>query len=186
MIIIAAMILRADIMLLGLDVGEGSLTEITQQTLLFLVVCCFVYISVINSQQRHFHVLLAGFFTCMLIREFDGYFDKLFVHGFWFYPAILVAFFSIAFSWRGNKATITALLAFINHKCFYSLSSALVIILFFSRLIGMGDLWQELMAENYVRGVKNSIEEGSELLGYSLLFYSSLVYTADMYKRKVQ
>lgn len=183
-IILAAMIFRADIMLFGFDVGEDSLTEVTQQTLLFLVVCCFVYISRINPQQRHFHMLLAGFFACMLIRELDAYFDRLVQHGFWFYPAILVALTSIAYAWQENKATVTALAAFMDHKCFYCLSSALMIILFFSRLFGMGDLWQELMADNYDRQVKNSIEEGIELLGYSLLFYSSLVYTGDMHNRK--
>ncbi len=183
-IILAAMIFRADILLFGFAVGEDSLTEVTQQTLLFLMACCFVYISIINPQQRHFHILLAGFFTCMLIRELDQFFDRTVQHSFWVYPALLVAFASIVYALKEKNAAVTALRAFINHKCFYGLCNALVIILFFSRLFGMEDMWQEIMAENYNRQLKKIIEEGVELLGYSLLFYSSLVYTGDMHTRK--
>lgn len=184
LVILVAMIIRADIMLFGFDVDEYSLTEISQQTSLLLVVCCFIFISKFYSQHRHFHVLLAGFFTCMLIRELDVYFDQLIQHGFWFYPAIFVALASITYAWRGNEANVSALVEFINHKCFYSFCSALVIILVFSRLFGMGDLWQVLMGDNYIRQVKNSFEEGIELLGYSLLFYNTVVYTMDMHKRE--
>ncbi|NMP16927.1 hypothetical protein [Thalassotalea sp. Y01] len=185
-VFIVAMIIRVDIMLLSSNINEDSLTEITQQTLLLLVVCCFLSICLFTQQHRHFHVLLAGFFACMLIRELDAYFDQLIRHGFWVYIVLFVALGSITYAWQEKRDNITALTNLINHNCFYSFCTALVIILVFSRLFGMGDLWQELMGDNYVRQVKNSFEEGIELLGYSLLFYNTVVYTTDIHNHQRQ
>lgn len=183
-VLLVIMVLRIDVMLLSNHINEYSLTEFTQQTLLFLVVCCFAYIAKAYRQLRHFHVLVTGFFGCMLIREFDAFFDDLIRHGFWVYPAVLVALASIGYAWLGGQSTTTGLSVFINHKHFYSLTTALVTILVFSRLFGMGDLWDTLVTNNSKRAIKNLAEEGTELLGYALLSYNSLMYMLDMEANK--
>ncbi len=53
---------------------------------------------------------------------------------------------------------------------------AIATLLVFSRLFGMGEMWQGLMQENYMRGVKNTAEEGVELLSYSLIVFSAIWY----------
>ena len=179
-ILLVIVVLRIDVMLLNNHINEYSLTEFAQQTLLFLVVCCFAYIAKTYRQLRHFHVLVTGFFGCMLIREFDAFFDELIKHGFWVYPAVLVALVSIGYAWLGGQSTTVGLSVFVNHKHFYSLTTALVIILVFSRLFGMGDLWEALVTDNSKRAIKNLAEEGAELLGYALLSYNSLMYMLNI------
>ncbi|MGN2613391.1 hypothetical protein ACTFQ6_16755 [Aliivibrio fischeri] len=64
------------------------------------------------------------------------------------------------------------------------MSCALVVVLVFSRLVGMNHLWQILLQGDYIRTVKNLAEEGTELLGYSLLAYSALGFGYQV--RKIQ
>ncbi|MGF1911717.1 hypothetical protein L4C38_20070 [Vibrio kasasachensis] len=49
-----------------------------------------------------------------------------------------------------------------------------VLLLVFSRIYGMGAFWQDVMNEYYVREVKNIVEEGIELLCYSLICLSGI------------
>ena len=52
----------------------------------------------------------------------------------------------------------------------------MLIVLVFSRLFGMHQLWQHLMLDGYNRVVKNIAEEGTELLGYSICWLASTRY----------
>ena len=160
--------------------GEHSLTEYYQQVLIFSVTCCFVYAVKIDNDNCHFHVLVMGFFTCMLIRELDGFFDQI-AHGFWLYPALFVFVTCSFYASRNKNGTQEGLAKFINHRNFQSIVTALVIILIFSRLFGMGELWKTILADNYIRTAKDTAEEGVELLGYSLLFFSVLGYIRSLH-----
>ncbi|WP_231472338.1 hypothetical protein [Pseudoxanthomonas suwonensis] len=55
----------------------------------------------------------------------------------------------------------------------------LVLLLIYSRLFGMTALWEGLLADSYVRVVKNAAEECTELLGYTLVMASALTYAAQ-------
>lgn len=179
----AYLVIRIDILVLKNDLGEHSLSEYYQQTLLLLVVISFLYIARINAQLRHFSVLVAGFFACMLIRELDSYFDTLVMHGFWLYLAFLVAFLCSCYAMKEKSQLLITSALFFESSYFYTMSSAIVIILVFSRLFGMSDLWQVLLGEHYIRGVKNVVEEGVEILGYSLLIYSSLGFVIEVQRK---
>jgi len=180
-LIVAAVCLTIflDVMVLEHGVGERSLTEYYQQILIFSVACCFAYAVKRDKANRHFHVLVMGFFTCMLIRELDSFFDQI-VHGFWLYPALLVFVTCSLYASRNNRSTLEGLAQFTRHRNFQSIVTALVIILIFSRLFGMGELWEAILADNYIRLAKNIAEEGTELLGYSLLFFSSIGYVRSL------
>lgn len=167
-------------MILEHGVGEHSITEFYQQTLLFLVVFCFVYAFKVEHSNRHFHLLVIGFFTCMLIRELDAFFDELVVHGFWIYPALGVFFVCVTYALQNKQGTLAGLAQFTQNRYFQGISTALVIVLIFSRLFGIGELWETILAGNYVRLAKNTVEEGVELLGYSLLFYHALGYARSV------
>lgn len=180
---IVCLTIFSDVMLLEHGIGEHSLTELYQQTLLFLVVFCFLYAVKVDNRHRHFHVLVAGFFTCMLIRELDGFFDQLVIHGFWIYPALLVFFICSAYALQNKQGTLEGLASFTRHHYFQGITIALVIILIFSRLFGIGELWETILADNYIRLAKNTAEEGVELLGYSLLFYSAFGYVRSIHCR---
>lgn len=54
------------------------------------------------------------------------------------------------------------------------LITAVVLLLVFSRLYGMGSFWHSVMEEHYLREVKNLSEEAIELLCYSLISLSAV------------
>lgn len=59
-----------------------------------------------------------------------------------------------------------------------------MIVLVFSRLAGMNYLWLTLLDDSYIRTIKNLAEEGTELLGYSLLAYSALGFGIEVHRLK--
>lgn len=180
---VAYLVVRTDIVTLHNGLSEHSLTEYYQQLLLLIVILSFSYIATTNSEVRSFSILIIGFFTCMLIRECDGLFDEVY-HGFWLIPALFTVAISFYFALKDKKKLLTTSSRFFDSRYFYTLSCALVIILVFSRLVGMKYLWEVLLEGNYIRTVKNLAEEGVELLGYSLLAYSALGFGIEVHKLK--
>ena len=180
---IAYLVIRTDIIVLKNGLSENSLTEYYQQILLLIVIFSFSYIAVVKKEARSFSLLIIGFFSCMCIRESDGVLDKVY-HGFWLVPALLVAFSCIYFAMKDKKGLLSTAARFFDSRYFYTLSCALVIVLVFSRLAGMGYLWQTLLDDHYIRTIKNLAEEGTELLGYSLLAYSALGFGIEVHRLK--
>ena len=120
--------------------------------------------------------LVAGFFGCMFIRELDAYFDMI-VHGAWKYFALGLVAFVFFKAWRlGNENTIASLAAFMKSHAFVFIVIGLLIVLVYSRLFGMGELWHSVMPKHFNRTVKNVVEEGSELWGYALVFWGAVKY----------
>ena len=108
----------------------------------------------------------------MLIREEDGVFD-LIRHGFWVYPAIAVTMIAIAFAIKQKGTTLHAMAQYCQTPSCITMSLALITLLVFSRLMGMGDLWQQVLQGGYVRTLKNIVEEGIELLAYGFILFSA-------------
>ena len=180
---IAYLVIRTDIIVLKNGLSENSLTEYYQQILLLIVIFSFSYIAVVKKEARSFSLLIIGFFSCMCIRESDGVLDKVY-HGFWLVPALLVAFSCIYFALKDKKGLLSTAAHFFDSRYVYTLSCALVIVLVFSRLAGLGYLWQTLLDDHYIRTIKNLAEEGTELLGYSLLAYSALGFGIEVHRLK--
>ncbi|MGR5341966.1 hypothetical protein ACPV50_18790 [Vibrio astriarenae] len=164
---LAALVIHVDVRLLGSHAGESSFIEYTQETILLVV--ALLYFSLFRTDSyRSFAVLLGGFFTCLLIRELDGVFDQI-VHGFWKYPAWAVAISCIYYSFfRHRESTLEAFQAYLRHPSFGLMLAAMGTLMVFSRLFGMGDLWQVILNDGYHRAAKNIAEEGTELLAYTL------------------
>ncbi len=162
---------------INLDQGisESSATELLQETLLFCTTLSFAYTAYKDPSVRHFSVLITGFFACMLIREFDGLLDTI-QHGFWVYPATLVALFSIIHALKAPDKTLSAFAKFVQSRHFISLSIGMTLLLVFSRIFGMGDLWQGILGPDYERIIKRVVEEGLEVLGYTVIFYAAMGY----------
>lgn len=166
-----------DVIVLGNNVGEISVTEITQEALLLVAALVFWYGAWKKPKVRGFLVLVAGFFSCMFIREMDQFLDDIW-HGFWFWPALLMALVTISYSrFAAKNTTRQALLDFINTKPYYFILIGLIVLLVFSRTFGSGNLlWHDLLPEGNSSLVKTVVQEGLELLGYAFIFYGSVVF----------
>lgn len=168
-----------DVLWLHTPVKEISLTEISQELFLLANVAIFIYCARRSPGMRGGLLLIAGFYAALLIRELDGFFDMLH-HGawLWFALASTALFLILAANWQPSVKP--GLLAFIQHPCFAHTTSGMVVILVFSRLFGMSELWGALLQDGYLYTVKTAIEEGTELVGYTLCLFSSAWFALSL------
>ena len=156
------------------NIVENSFVEYGQEALLLATTTLFTIQAAAKRQGGLW--LVAGFFGCMFIRELDAYFDMI-VHGAWKYFALVVIAFVFFKAWRlGKENTIASLAAFMKTRAFVFIFIGLLIVLIYSRLFGMGELWKAIMGTDFNRTVKNVVEEGSELWGYALVFWGAVKY----------
>lgn len=184
-VIIAPLCLFIDLNTLGNNISEASLVELTQLVFLFLSASCFFYLAYKKVDDRAFAILAAAFFLTMLIREMDAYFDVI-VHGFWKYIAAPIALSALVYAYQHGEKTIVAMSRFMRSQAGVVMVIGLVILLFYSRLMGMTSLWKGLMGDAYIRVIKNAVEESAELLGYSLIFAASARYLLHRLRTKKQ
>ncbi len=169
----SAGILFFDVVILKDQVNEISTTEIVQEAFLFITAVLFFIQSRRQKSQRGGFILAAGFFCCMLFRELDALFDMIH-QGAWVYFASMLAIYSLCWSAFTPKTTLNGLNALVANESFPILMFGLVIILVLSRVMGIHFIWQAAVAGDNVRLVKNLVEEGIELFGYSLCLLAAV------------
>ena len=164
------------------DIREHSFVELGQSIFLFATSVIFMYLA--SKKKANGLWLVAGFFVCMLIREQDAYFDDIF-HGSWAYFALASVVFFVWKAWSQGKDNVLKTMAeYMQSPPFTTMSFGVMIILFFSRAMGMGKLWKLVMGENFIRVVKNVVEEGTELFGYSIIFLAAIEYAHYLLNKK--
>lgn len=171
----AMLMLFVDVFWFHDGVKETSFTEISQELILALIVSLHMFMARRRDSMSHCGVLIAAFFTCMFIREMDFLFDEL-SHGSWVWFALGVAVLSIVYCLLKPALTVNQLVKVMSYPSFGMMLSGILSILVFSRIFGMGMLWDGLMIDGYNRLVKNMVEEGTELFGYILCLISTVWY----------
>ncbi|MBD2804559.1 hypothetical protein ID852_02510 [Xenorhabdus sp. 42] len=177
-------LLFLDVNYLHNGVLENSLTEISQELALLIIAVLLFYEATKNLILRPALVLMAGFFSCLLIRELDAYFDVIFFHGAWSWFAIPLALLCIGYAYKKGQKTLSGLVYFTRHQSYAMMACGLLCVLVFSRLFGMGSLWHGLMDEHFNRTVKNMVEEGCETFGYVLCLLATLWYLPSARKQR--
>lgn len=161
---------------------ERGFVERAQELLICVSASVFLWLAWKKNKSGLW--LVGGFLACMFIRELDIVFDKIF-HGAWAYVAIPVACLCILKAWKnGFKETVASLAEFMRTQAFTRLSSGLLAVLVFSRLIGYKPMWKLAMGKHYYWNVKFIAEEGTELFGYSIIFLAAVEYAYYLLKKK--
>ncbi len=169
-----------DILILKNSMGEISLTEIAQELLLGIIISIFIYNAFRYPKIKYGMILIAGFFSCLLIRELDFVFDKIFSS--WLYFALIIVLFCLILAIKYQKNTLYGLNHFCKSEGFYMMFCGFLMLFGFARLIGMQILWENLLGPSYIRVVKNAVEEISELMCYALCLVATIKYTASLHK----
>lgn len=165
-----------DLIILGNDLGEVSVTEIAQETLLLATVVIFGYGTFKKPEQRGFLVLVTGFFSCLFIREMDAFLDEI-RHGFWFWPALFVVLLSIGYArFYARNTTLKPLASFIKTKPYFLILIGMIVLIILSRTFGSGNLLWEAILIHEAFKAKTAVQEGLELFGYAFIFYGALVF----------
>ncbi len=163
-----------DLVHLGKHLPESSVTELFQELLLLYAVVTLAISARKHPGSRGMLALMSGLFACMFIRENDSVLDHIW-HGFWFWPAILVAIGTITYVCICcRESVIGPVLDLSETKTFVYLALGMVVILVLSRLYGSGRfLWNSILTGYYSHGIKSAIQEGLELFGYLMIAHGS-------------
>ncbi|WP_050590138.1 hypothetical protein [Pseudomonas sp. URMO17WK12:I12] len=170
---IALSMIWLDIVVFKTNMLEMSFVEISQETMLFLCAVLF-FAGTSTSDKKGFSILVGGFFACLLMRELDGLLDPI-SHSAWCWPFTAIATVSVAlaFNKKNRQGTLIALASFARTRVFGTMTTGLSILVF-SRILGMGDFWHLVLSEGYMRLAKTTVEEGIELLTYSMWLAASI------------
>ena len=155
-------------------IKDASYTENLQETLLLFSSIIFIYLA--KKKNARGLLLVAGFFACMFIREWDAVFDDIF-HGAWKYVAIPTAVgFTYCALKEGLQKVWDDLAEFMGSKSYDIIVAGLIIVLVVSRMLGIKAIWMLMSGPDFKYVFKTFIEEGVELLGYMVIFAGSLRY----------
>lgn len=177
-ILFTLLTVTTDVLIFKDSIGEKSVTEISQSVLLFFTASRYFMAASKSTKYHNIFTLLGSFFLVLLIRENDYWFDYI-DHGIWIYPAMMVILFSVVSFLKDFKNNLHQSISLLCNPNMYSLMTSILMLIIFTRLVGVGDFWKSVMSENYVRLVKNIFEEGGELLCYYLIALFSYLLTKN-------
>lgn len=165
-------IIYIDLLVLGNTLREESLVQISQALLILGSGVFFALGARDNPEQRGYLLLVATLYLCMFVRENDGPLDVI-VHGFWRVPVLIIAVVG-GYAVYKNRQTLRA--PFSHHakdSSFWIMIVGFLQLIVFSRLFGSGNLWDNIPNQLDLSGAKDIIQEGIELMSYSLIFHGS-------------
>ena len=165
-----------DITVLKNGMSELSITEFMQEFYIFVTALIFFSASAKHPESKGLFILIAGLFGAMFIREGDYYLDYI-VHGFWQYPVMILFAFTGYSAYKHRKNIRLTIERYIDTKEFTFIIIGFLITIAFSRVFGTGKIWRPIMGDGYLHLYKTAIQEGLELLGYTLIFYGSILFT---------
>ena len=167
--------------------GEKSYTEFAQEIFLLMGGLIYSGIALQRPKVRGLAILLAGACFTALIREYNNYMHNWF-RGSWQLIALIICITTAFYAWRNRQTILKPLQKYLKTPSFGITISAFLIIMIFSRLYGLHDIWYNILEEELTgkyRWVKNAAEEGTELLGYCFLFFGAVEYYLHLHKKVI-
>jgi hypothetical protein len=139
----------------------------------------FLFAAKTDRNRAPCSVLVGGFLFCVAVRESDYFLDVLVCRHAW---KVIVSLILVLFSFycmRNFRRVEESVIRFMSEASFGIFISGLLVLIVFSRLFGYGDFWEAIMDDSSYRTVKTIVEEGVEMMGYFLIFVSSIEYFHD-------
>lgn len=147
-------------------IPELSFTETLQGLALVCINLCF-YKMIKAPNVGAGSLLVFGFFTALLIRECDFWFDKI-THGFWFYPAMFTTLITLVLFSKRGKSGFTEFVNLLRVPAMNKVIVGVIVLIIFSRIFGTGSFWRDVVSQDAFV-VKTIIQEGLELLCYCFI-----------------
>lgn len=166
--VLVPVVVMIDFKVLGNELGEISITEQLQEIILFFAAVLMFLRAKNTPELRATFILIAGFFACLFVREFDFLFDRTPIS--WAWVTSLIAISCIYYAWQHKSTVLASLLRYGNSRSYVYIVIGLVFLVVFSRLFGSGGfMWKAVMGDAYTHVFKTVIQEGLELYGYGLI-----------------
>ena len=156
------------------EYSEQSLTEWLESGTAFVSAVVFSAVAVLNKTLRPATAMLAALCCMMFIREADFLLDAYVFDGAWQWlvSGVLVAI--TVYLWRQRQPVLVSIEAYANQPAAGVFLGGFLVLMVFSRLFGRASFWEAVMGDGYMRVVKNVAEEGTEIMGYTLIAISSV------------
>ena len=172
-ILAVPLVVYLDTLVLGATIAENSITEYLHNGLLLVSIVAFGVGVVKQPLLRGYLLMVATLFSLLFIREFDAVLDRIW-HGFWLYPAV-AALIAGAILVALNRATLVVpLLQHYQTRSATFIYIGMLLLAVFTRTFGTGSLWEPIMGDDYQSTYKTIIQEGLELMSYTLIAYGSV------------
>lgn len=159
--------------------SEVSRTEFAQSAILLVL---FVFYLLLGKRYRAVQPVtnfVSLFVLMSLIREQNN-----FIH-WWFWPVLLLFFVAAWLVWRDFSKIKKATVEFFSQPASVWLFAGILVTYVFSRLMGRSKFWLLYYDESIYRFAKSAVEEGLELMGYLLMFFSAIEFSVLVfYKNK--
>lgn len=172
--ILVPLLVLLDATILFDHMSEGTLTEWAQAVLIIWTAALFFSGARTIPKAKGYLICAATLCCCMFLRENDVYFDVIW-HGFWAVPVGIVLCLGVAFAIRHRQTVREPFLRHAATREGAYLMVGFIVVLIFSRVYGSGDLWRPIMGPNYTWQIKAALQEGIELMGYSLLTFGAVL-----------
>lgn len=156
--------------------NEDSLTEYFQEGSFFLTVLAYLFCTLNYKKTGAISLLVGGFFLMALIREFDAFLDLYVYDGAWQTLVLIVLIFVGYKSFKSRSELNDSVPDYMASFPFGVMIAGMLVTFIYSRLFGETIMWKTVMEENYVRDVKNAVEESVELLGDSIILFAGIEF----------
>lgn len=178
---IPAILIWLDTAVFGMDCRETGIVETAQSLVLLTTVTLLSILIKVAKDLRGGLILATGFFSTLLIREQDAFFDVVY-HGFWVVPALVVTAVALIYAWRYRNTIRDGLMDVRNNHHFAALTLGLFLLLGYSRVFGNKMIWKTICTNEFF-SAKHAAEEGTELVAYAIIMYWAICYFLDLGKK---
>ncbi len=149
--------------------GEISVIELSETAFLLLTAGFFLAAARVSDRWRALCLSFTVAATMAAVREQDAYLDRYVFNGTWQCIVGALAVWLTVYLRRHGRGLASQVVSFAESRGAGLLAAGFLIVFVFSRLLGARAFWMRVMGDGYQGVVKNIAEEGTELLGYSLL-----------------
>lgn len=150
--------------------GETGPVEILQTVLAMLAALIFLLAGRVDHTKAPCAVVLAAFIFCLVIREFDYFFDEYVFRHAWKIGVLLVLVSLTVYAIRNFREIGASLLEFTTLPSFGILLSGLLVLVVFSRLFGYGDFWEALFHDENCLATRQLVDAQTDNLVYIQLW----------------
>jgi hypothetical protein len=184
--IIAGMVelIRLDGMEPNAEFGEDSFSEWAQEISLAVIAIAFFWVGKKFPDKSAFTTLMAGMALMGLIREYNNFFQEHFFVGAWTTLLLLTGIITTYLVYLRRHKLVSAITDFIHRPSFGLMVAGFLTIVVFSRLFGLPSFWEPIMGDTFMRPVMRVAEEGTELLGYTILMLGALEYAVSVWQQQ--
>lgn len=168
------------------EYSEHSLTEWLESGTAFVSAVFFSAVAVLSKSLRPATAMLTALCCMMFIREADFLLDAYVFDGAWQWLVSTVLVTITVYLWRQRQPVLASIEAYASQASAGIFLGGFLVLFVFSRLFGRASFWEAVMGDGYMRVVKNIAEEGTEIMGYTLIVISSVELLVSVLFKTVQ